>query len=141
MLATVPNAASPLVAMVTLLALVLYVWMGIRVGSARGKFGISAPAVTGHPEFERHFRVQANTLENLPIFLVSMWLFAAFLDARIGAGLGLVWVVGRILYMMGYVEEPSKRSLGFGVQAVAGLALLLGALGAVAWRLAHGGMS
>ena len=129
-----------LVAMTTLLALLLYVWMGIRVGQGRGKFGISAPATTGHPEFERHFRVASNTLENLPIFLVGLWLFALFVDEKIACGLGLVWIVGRILYMLGYVQDPAKRSLGFGIQAIAGLVLLLGSLGGVAWQMAHGAL-
>src|ERR1700739_3396506 len=68
------------VALVTLLALVVYLWMFMRVGSARSRFGVEAPAVTGHPEFERHFRIQANTLEGLIVFLPALWLFALYLN-------------------------------------------------------------
>jgi hypothetical protein len=123
------------VALVTLLALMVYVWMFMRVGSARQRFGVEAPAVTGHPEFERHFRVQANTLEGLIVFLPSLWLFGAYLNELIAAGLGAVWIVGRVLYMISYAKDPKTRSAGFGIQALATVALLFGALGAVAWAL------
>lgn len=117
-------------AIVTLVALLVYVWMGLRVGGARRKCGIDAPCMTGDPVLERHIRVQANTLEWLPIFLVSLWLFAAFWDNdQIAAGVGAVWVVGRILYATGYVKDPAKRELGFMVQALASAVLLFGALG------------
>lgn len=117
-------------AIVTLVALLVYVWMGLRVGGARRKCGISAPAMTGDPILERHIRVQANTLEWLPIFLVSLWLFAAFWENdQIAAGIGAVWVVGRILYATGYVKDPAKRELGFMVQTLASAVLLFGALG------------
>lgn len=117
-------------AIVTLVALLVYVWMGLRVGGARRKCGIAAPCMTGDPILERHIRVQANTLEWLPIFLVSLWLFAAFWENdQIAAGLGAVWVLGRILYATGYVKDPAKRELGFMVQALASAVLLFGALG------------
>jgi glutathione S-transferase len=122
-------------ALVTLLALMVYVWMFMRVGSARSRLGVEAPAVTGHPEFERHFRVQANTLEGLIVFLPSLWLFAIYLNEAVAAALGLVWVVGRVLYMLSYAKDPKTRSAGFGIQATATLALLFGALGAVVWTL------
>jgi glutathione S-transferase len=124
------------VALVTLLALLVYVWTFMRVGSARQRLGVEAPAVTGHPEFERHFRIQANTLEGLIVFLPSLWLFAAYLNEMIAAGLGLVWVIGRIMYTLAYAQDPKTRSTGFGIQALATVALLLGALGAVVWALA-----
>ncbi len=91
-----------LVGIVTLVSLLLYVYMGVRVGQARTKFGVAAPSIHGHPDFERVFRVQANTLEWLPIYLVSLWLFALYWDSRVAAGLGVVWIVGRVLYMTGY---------------------------------------
>ena len=123
------------VAMVTLLALVLFLWMGIRVGSARQRHAVTAPATTGHPEFERHFRVQANTLEGLVMFLPSLWLFAIYVNEPIAAGLGLVWIIGRIMYMMSYVKEPTTRGSGFGIQAVATMVLMAGGLGWVAWKM------
>lgn len=127
-----------LVALVTVLALMLYVWMSLRVGAARGRLGIEAPSTTGHPEFERHFRVHTNTLEWLPIFLVSLWLFAIYVNKDVAAGLGAVWIIGRLLYMQGYVKDPKGRGLGFGIQALATFALLLGALGWIVWGLVKG---
>lgn len=120
-----------LVAIVTLLALLVYLWMGLRTAGARRTSGISAPAMTGHPILERTIRVHYNTLEWLPIFLVSMWLFAIYWNDLVAAGLGVVWIVGRILYALGYVADPAKREVGFLIQAVASAALLFGALGRV----------
>jgi glutathione S-transferase len=124
-------------AIVTCLAILFYFFTGMKVGKARATFGVKAPATSGHPEFERMFRVQMNTLEWMPIFLPSLWLFAIYVSDPIAAGLGLVWIVGRILYMTGYVQAAEKRGTGFGIQALANLALLLGALGTVIWRLVH----
>lgn len=122
-----------LVAIVTLCALLLYFFMGLRVGRARSKFEVAAPATSGHPEFDRMFRVHANTLEWLPLFLVSMWLFALYWNDRFAAAVGVVWIVGRILYMTGYTRAAGARSTGFGIQAVATGVLLFGALGKIIW--------
>jgi len=124
------------VALITVLSLMVYLWQGQRVGSARSRLGVEAPATTGHPEFERHFRVQANTLEGLIVFLPSLWLFAIYTGWEwVAAALGLIWIVGRILYTTGYAKEAGARSLGFGVQILATLVLLLGSGGAVVWAL------
>jgi len=129
-----------LVVVVTLLALLLYFYMGLRVAAARGKHGVVAPAVTGSPEFERAYRVQMNTLEWLALFLPSLWLFAAYWNQVLAAGLGLVWILGRVLYMTSYTKDPAKRGPGFGIQALATLILLFGALGKAVWSAAHGGV-
>lgn len=129
------------VAIVTLLALLLYFYMGLRVGQARSQFQVPAPAISGHPDFERVFRVQANTLEWLPLFLVSLWLFAVYWNADlVAAGVGLVWIVGRYLYLTGYAREASARSLGFSIQALATGVLLFGALGRVIWLAVQHGL-
>jgi glutathione S-transferase len=124
-------------AIATCLALLFYFFTIMKVGKARQTFGIKAPAITGNPEFERLFRVQTNTLEWMPMFLPSLWLFAVYVSDPIAAGLGLVWIVGRILYLTGYSQAAEKRGLGFAIQALATFALLLGALGMVIWRLVH----
>ena len=118
-----------MVAIVTLLALLLYFYMGLQVGQGRTKYGVAAPATTGNPDFERLYRIHANTLEWLPIFLPSLWLFAATWNEMVAAGLGVVWIIGRYLYMTGYAKEASKRGPGFGIQALATGVLLFGALG------------
>ena len=118
-----------LVAIVTLLALLTYFWMGLQVAGARGKSGIQAPAMTGHPLLERAVRVHYNTLEWLPIFLASLWLFAIYWNDLVAAGLGVVWIVGRLVYSFGYMADPAKRGPGFMIQSLATAVLLFGALG------------
>jgi glutathione S-transferase len=124
-------------ALVTCLAILLYSFMSGRVSKARVAFGIKAPATSGNLDFERVFRVQMNTLESMPMFLPSLWLFAIYISDPIAAGLGLVWIGGRFLYMTGYAEAAAKRSRGFAVQAGAATILWLGALAAIIWRLIH----
>lgn len=125
-----------LVALVTLLALLTYFWMSTRVPRARIKCGIAAPAMTGDPILERTIRAHYNTLEWLPIFLVSMWLFAIYWNDLVAAALGLVWIIGRIIYAISYVQDPAKRGAGFLIQALATAVLLFGALGRVIYVLA-----
>jgi len=133
--------AHALVAIVTLLALLLYFYMGLRVGQARTKYGVTAPAVTGNADFERAYRIQMNTLEWLPLFLVSLWLFAwSWGGDLIPAAIGLVWILGRVLYLTGYTRAAEARGPGFGIQALAAGVLLFGALGRIIWIAAapHG---
>lgn len=137
-----------LLALVTLATLLVFFWMIIRVGGARVRFKVEAPATTGHPEFERHFRVQSNTQEGLVVFLPSLWLFSLALDNvkgaplgdLAGAALGVVWIIGRIIYMFSYVRDPASRSAGFGIQALATMIALVGGLGLVVWSLIKTGL-
>ncbi len=131
-------AVDNLVVIVTLLALLVYMWTAVRTGGARAKHGVAAPATTGHPEFERCYRVQMNTLEWLPLFLPSLWLFAYYWDARIAAAVGVVWIIGRILYGVTYVKDPTKRGPGFGLQALSTMVLLFGALAKAVWLVVAG---
>jgi uncharacterized MAPEG superfamily protein len=126
-------------ALVTIAALLVYFGMGLQVARARGKSGIDAPAMTGHPMLERANRVQINTLEWLPLFLAGLWLFAIYWNALVADGLGIVWIIGRLLYSSGYMADPAKRSMGFLIQALAGVILLFGALGKIVYSLATGG--
>ncbi len=98
------------------------------VGNARRKYKVPAPATTGNVDFERVFRVQMNTLEWLPIFLVSLWLFVSYWNDAVGALIGLVWIVGRYMYAHGYTLAADQRSMGFMIQAIAVLLLFGGAL-------------
>jgi glutathione S-transferase len=123
------------VAIVSLLALLTYFWMGLMVGRARAKCGIAAPAMTGDPILERTIRAHYNTLEWLPLLLVPMWLFAVYWSDLIAAIVGLVWIVGRIVYALGYVADPKKREVGFLIQAVAVAVLLFGSLGRLVYVL------
>src|SRR5579864_4469693 len=124
-------------ALVTCLAILFYFLIRYRVAQARGTYGVKAPAITGHPDFERIFRVQMNTLEWMPVFLPALWLFAIYVSDAIAAALGVVWIVGRVLYMTGYAEAANKRGRGFAIQASAAMALWIGATAAIVWRLVH----
>jgi len=126
-------------ALVTVLAIVLYFYTGFRVTAARRKYSVPAPAITGNPDFERVFRVQANALEWMPIFLPLLWLFAYYVSDVGAAALGLVWIGGRFFYMVRYSQAANKRGPGFGIQAVACVALLIGALIGIISALVHGG--
>jgi uncharacterized membrane protein YecN with MAPEG domain len=122
-------------ALVTLAALLLYLVLGINVGRARHKSGIEAPATTGDPLLERTFRVHYNTLEWLPPFLGAMWLVAIYWDDRIAAALGVVWILGRIVYARAYVADPARRGAGFGIQMLATTVLWFCALGRLIYLL------
>src|ERR1700722_15278947 len=87
---------------VTLLAVIFYLFLATRVAVARGKFDVKLPATTGNPDFERIFRVHTNTLEWMPTFLASLWLCSIYLNDIGAAALGLVWIGGRVLYYAGY---------------------------------------
>ena len=114
--------------LVTLAALLFYFWTGLKVGQGRSKYNVPAPAISGNPEFERLFRVQMNTLEWLPMFLVSLWIFAMYWDDVVAALIGSVWIVGRYLYAHGYALAANQRGTGFMIQGVAVLILFMGGL-------------
>ncbi|HEX9772475.1 MAG TPA: MAPEG family protein [Steroidobacteraceae bacterium] len=116
------------VAVVIIIAVLEYVAFGWLVGRARHRYGVKAPATTGHEVFERYFRVQQNTLETLIVFIPAISLFAIYVNPNWAAWIGLVYVVGRILYLRAYVADPAKRSAGFTLSALPILVLLVGAL-------------
>jgi glutathione S-transferase len=118
----------PYVAIVTVLALLQFFWFGWQVGVARTKYNIAAPAVTGNEVFERVFRVQMNTLEQLVVFLPALWIFASFISPLWAAGLGAIFIIGRAIYARTYVKDPKGRSAGFALTALPNLALLIGIL-------------
>lgn len=113
---------------VMLLALFEYFGFAMAVGRARYRYGVKAPATAGNEDFERVYRVQMNTLELLAIFLPALWAFALFISPMWAAILGLVFIVGRLLYFTGYVKAADKRSLGFGLSMFPTLFLLIGGL-------------
>jgi glutathione S-transferase len=125
-------------ALISPLAVLFYFFIGTRVAAARGKFGVQLPATTGHPDFERIYRVQMNTLEWLPTFLLTLWLFALYVSDKWAAVLGLVWIAGRIAYYVGYSRATEKRLPGFLVQVLAVVVLFFGALYGIIMRIAAG---
>ena len=119
------------------LALVEFFVFGGLVGRARAKYEIAAPATTGNPIFERYFRVHYNTLEQLVCFIPGMLLFAIYINATVAAVLGVIFIIGRIFYLRGYVEDPQKRGPGFGLSMISTVILLLGGLGGAVWSAMH----
>ena len=123
---------------VTVLALLQFLVLGFRVGKARGLYGIKAPAVAGHETFERYFRVQQNTLEQLIVFLPGLYLFSHYYWPLVAAILGVIYLVGREIYAAAYVKDPAKREIGYGLTLLPTVVLLAGGLlGAVSRLLGH----
>ena len=122
-----------LVVIVIMLALLEYIVLGVRVGSARVRTGLEAPAVTGNEEFERHFRVHYNTIEQLILFIPGVWFFAEYIHELSAVGLGLVFIFGRALYAVKYVKDPGSRSVGMTLTVLPCYVLVIGALGGAIW--------
>ena len=129
----------PLVHLVIALALGEFLLFGWAVGQARTRYHVPAPATTGNETFERYFRVQMNTLEQLVIFVPSIVMFAHFWSPVIAAALGALFIIGRGMYFYGYTRSAQGRHLGFMVSSLPNLALLVGSIaGAIHALITHG---
>lgn len=115
-------------AIVTILALLQFIYFTIHVGQMRMKHGVKAPSTTGDSEFECAFRVQQNTMEQLVVALPAMWIFGTYFDPLYAAGLGVVFIVGRFIYRASYLKNPATRTNGFMIGIVATFAMLIGGL-------------
>ena len=114
----------PWTAWATLAALVTYIWVVFNVGRARGRFKINAPVMDGPVPFMSVLRVHANTVEQLVLFLPALWLCAVFYSDRFAALCAAAWLVGRVLYALGYYRDPAKRGPGFGIALLATVVLI-----------------
>ena len=127
----------PYVHIVTALALLQFTIFGFKVGGARGRYGVKAPAITGNEVFERTFRVQQNTMELLVVFVPGLYLFSRYFNPLVAVALGVIYLVGRQIYAASYVKDPAKRSAGYGMSflptAVLVLGGLVGAVRALIW--------
>jgi glutathione S-transferase len=118
--------------LVAALAVLQYFFFGIMVGRARSRYGVKAPATTGHEQFERAFRVQMNTLEQLAGFLPALYIAGQYCPAGYVAAAGVVYLIGRFVYWRAYVANPTSRGLGFLLTVLPTFALLAaGVVGAV----------
>ncbi|NBW51793.1 MAG: MAPEG family protein [Betaproteobacteria bacterium] len=117
--------------LVTALAIAQYIWFGVLVGQARGRYGVHAPAVTGHDIFERYYRVHMNTLELLVPMVPAMYLAARYWSPVWVAATGLVYIVGRFIYLRAYVSDPKTRTLGYALSAFPLLGLLVAVVAGV----------
>ena len=116
------------VAAVVMLALLQYTWFAIEVGRARGRFEVPAPATSGNDNFERFFRAHQNTTEQLVVFLPAIFTCAYLVNETLAAAMGLLFVVGRLMYFRGYTDPEKSRSLGFGLGLIANTVLILATL-------------
>ena len=114
--------------LIVLLALLQYIWFSMRCGMAREKYNIEAPACSGNEAWERLFRVQQNTLEQLIVFIPACFAFAHFLSPLWSLILGAVFITGRFLYSAKYVKDPKTRVLGMVLTFLPNVALIVGAL-------------
>lgn len=114
--------------LIILFALVQYTWFSMRVGMARGKYGVKAPKTSGDETWERIYRVQQNTLEQLVVFVPAMIAFSMYVSNRWVVLPGLLFLVGRQLYSYEYVSNPDSRTPGMALTMLANVVLLIGAL-------------
>ena len=116
-----------LIEVVTLLALLQYWYFVLLVGRARGKYGLQAPAVTGNQMFERYYRVQMNTMEQLILFLPSLWLAARYWPQAYVAATGALFLLARFLYLFANLKNPEKRIAAFAMTVSVSLSLIVAA--------------
>jgi uncharacterized membrane protein YecN with MAPEG domain len=121
-------------ALITIATVVLHFALAWNVATARAKYGIEVPAISGNADFERVFRVHMNTIENTIMFLPALWLFAAYVSGMWSAMLGIVWIVARVWYAIAYQQSAAKRGPPFGLSTFVFVVLTLGA----AWGVVKG---
>jgi len=112
----------------TLICAAVYFWTMMTVGKMRGKHEVKAPDCTGPDEFNNAFRVNANTLEQMVLFLPCLWLFAVYVGDMWAGIAGIIWAIGRIIYAKAYIAEPSKRAKGFLVGFATFVVVFIGSL-------------
>jgi uncharacterized membrane protein YecN with MAPEG domain len=117
-----------LLTVITMLALLQFILFAMKVGGARAKYGVDAPATSGHEEFERHYRVQYNTMEQLILFIPALWGFGYYISEIYAAGLGGLYLVGRAIYASSYVKEPKTRAVGMITTMIPNFIMIIGAI-------------
>jgi glutathione S-transferase len=119
------------VSAIVLLAVLHFMVLGMIVGSARARYSVPAPATTGHPTFDRLFRVHQNSLEMLIAFIPGIWLYGWWVSQTWATGIGIVFLAGRLLYTIQYVRDPKSRTIGAMLSFLTIMILIVGDLYAV----------
>jgi glutathione S-transferase len=117
----------PLTTLALVAALFVYGWISINVGRARAQFGVPAPQSGGHPEFDKRYRVQVNTVEQSVLLIPGVLLGTPVLGDLFAGTLVAIWTVGRILFALAYYKDPAKRGPGFAMTFIPGLMLVIAA--------------
>ena len=117
-----------LIAIITVMILIQTLFFGFEVGKARGKYNIKAPAVSGDENFDRHYRIHQNTIEQIIIFIPSLWLFGYFVNNNVAAALGVLFIIGRLVFRNAYLKNPASREIGFMMGFIPMAICLLGTL-------------
>ncbi len=126
------------IALVAGLAVLQVFVFAFSVGKARVTYKIDAPATTGDANFERTFRIHQNTVEQLVIFLPGLWMFGNYVDANVGAAVGIVFVISRAMYKSAYSKDPKSRGKGFALGALSMMILVVGGMIGAGWSLYQG---
>ncbi len=114
--------------LIVLLALLQFLYFTTRVGLSRGKYSINAPACEGDEIWNRIFRVQQNTMEQLIMLIPASYAFAHYLSPVWVLAPGVVFIAGRFLYSAQYLKDPKTRGPGMMLTMLANAVLILGAL-------------
>jgi hypothetical protein len=128
-----------LVNLLVILAVVQYIAFGLLVASARGRYGVSAPATTGHEIFERYYRIHMNTLEMLVMLVPAVWIASAYWNAWFVAAMIATYLIGRILYFRAYLANPKSRGIGFSASFLPIVVLLLAGAAGALWSIVQSG--
>lgn len=114
--------------LVAVLAVLQLIGFGMVVASARTQYKVHAPATSGHPQFDRLYRVQMNTLELLVCLLPALYVAGRYWSPVWVALAGAVYLVGRLVYWRAYAKDPASRTLGFALSISPIITLLIAAL-------------
>ncbi|NIB44964.1 MAPEG family protein [Pseudomaricurvus alkylphenolicus] len=117
-----------LIILLIIIGLLQYILFMMKVGGARGKLNVPAPAVTGNEQFERLYRIQMNTMEQLILFIPGMYLFATYTHILTAQILGVLYIIGRFLYARSYAKDPKSRTVGALMSILPNFVLIGGAL-------------
>ena len=106
----------------------------ILLSTPNGRRGHFFESWQGDETWERIFRVQQNTLEQLIVFVPATVIFSTYLSARWVLIPGLIFIVGRQLYSHEYISKPESRVPGMSLSLLANAVLIIGGVVGLAMK-------